>query len=183
MHAPAGAGLAAARVSWSLMAVAVAVVLLTLAAWHDVRTRLIPDAIPLCLSLLGVAYRAQFGMIELGFSVFAALLLFFLLFFAFNRGIVGGGDVKLMVAMALWLSPADCYVFLVVTALVGGGLAVLHLVMRAILAGPRYPLADLPPAAAWWRVELARMQAGAPLPYAVAIAGGGYYVLLISIGG
>jgi len=110
--------------------VGIGIGLLLGAAWHDLRTRLIPDTISLILGLLGLAYRSQFGLIEFAFSITTSLLLFFLLFAAFNRGVVGGGDVKLAVATGLWLSPPDCYVFLVVTALAGGLLALLHLGLR-----------------------------------------------------
>lgn len=107
--------------------------LLLAAAWYDFRFRIIPDAICIILSVFGIIFRLRIGMIDFAFSAITALLLFFLLFAAFNRGVVGGGDVKLMVATGLWLSPPDCYVFLVVTALAGGVLAVLHLSLRAIL--------------------------------------------------
>lgn len=48
----------------------------------------------------------------------------------FMFGLIGGGDVKLMAAIAVWLNPADFGAFLIVTALLGGGLAIVVIVMR-----------------------------------------------------
>ena len=185
--------------------------LLLAAAWNDLRTRLIPDTICLVLALLGLFYRAQFGLIDFAFSIIMSLLLFFLLFAAFNRGVVGGGDVKLMVATGLWLSPPDCYMFLVVTALVGGLLALLYLVARFLPLGMtaeggrgirwsgstmndvsalaarddavRRAGEHVSPASGWLGAELARMRSGEAMPYGVAIAAGGCYVLLMSLRG
>ena len=191
--------------------------LLLAAAWNDLRTRLIPDGICLVLALLGLFYRAQFGLIEFAFSIIMSLLLFFLLFAAFNRGVVGGGDVKLLVATGLWLSPPDCYVFLVMTALAGGLLALLYLLARLVPPGASADgqkgirwsgsamwygsamndvpaatggdnvagngAAPAPPDSGWVGAELARMRLGDPMPYGVAIAVGGCYVLLMSLGG
>lgn len=178
--------------------------LLWAAAWHDLRTRLIPDSFCLILAVSGAVYRGHFGLIDFAFSAIMSLLLFFLLFAAFNRGVVGGGDVKLLVATGLWLSPPDCYVFLVVTALAGGVLAMLHLVLRRVipkgrtrgvqgvqasdLAGVEAPSVDVSPsdgapARGVLRAELARIRRGEPMPYGVAIAVGGCYALLLSLGG
>ena len=171
------------------------------AAWYDLAFRVIPDRFCLLLAALGVAFRLHAGLIDLAFSVITALLLFFLLFIVFTRGMVGGGDVKLAVAIALWLSPPDCYIFLMTTALAGGVLALVHLVLRRILArsllagpvsaGPAP--AGLVPAGRMARprgvglriirLELKRIAAGQPLPYGIALAAGGGYTLLRTLGG
>lgn len=215
-------------------ATGIAMGLLLAAAWHDFCRRIIPDTISIFLAVFGIMFRLQVGVIDFAFSAIVALLLFFLLFAAFNRGVVGGGDVKLMVATGLWLSPPDCYVFLVVTALAGGVLAVLHLSLRAVLrrmapsrecAGVNWPVGPLafdagvktprfassgvvpsgvvpsgvvpsgavPSGAASsgaaafadgvLKTELERIRSGCPLPYGIAIAVGGCYALLNSLGG
>ena len=173
------------------LAVGLALGLLMAAAWNDLALRVIPDQLCVLLAILGVAFRLHSGWIELTFSVFTSLLLFFLLFVLFTRGIVGGGDVKLAVAVALWLSPPDCYMFLVATALAGGALGLVHLVLRKVLAPA---LAAGPPTAGRlahprhvglriMRVELKRIAARQPLPYGVALAAGGGYTLLRTLGG
>lgn len=120
-------------VTFPTVAIGVAVGLLLAAAWHDFRTRLIPDEICVAIAVFGCVFRLQVGLIDFAFSAIVSLLLFFQLFAAFNRGVLGGGDVKLMVAAGLWLSPPDCYVLIVVTAMAGGVLAVLHLLLRSAL--------------------------------------------------
>lgn len=198
-------------VTLPIVAIGVAMGLLLAAAWHDLRARLIPDEICISLAVLGGGFRLQVGLIDFAFSAIGSLLLFFLLFAAFNRGVVGGGDVKLIVAVGLWLSPPDCYVFLVTTALAGGVLAMVHILVRMTSGGTRDPDAranvECPGNSAspevggvrksplfqvsaervslteLARAELERIRSGCPLPYGVAIAVGGCYTLLLSLGG
>jgi len=194
-----------------ILAVGIALGLLMAAAWYDLALRIIPDQFCVFLALLGVAFRLHSGLIDLAFSVITALLLFFLLFVVFARGIIGGGDVKLAAAIALWLSPPDCYVFLMTTALAGGVLALVHLVLRRILARAAparlvpagfvpagFTSAGLMPATCkaqprlarprgvgrrLIRIELKRIAAGHPLPYGLALAAGGGFTLLRALGG
>lgn len=178
-------------VTMPAIAVGVGMGLLLAAAWQDFRTRLISDTICLVLAVFGILFRINIGLLDFVFSAITSLLLFFLLFAAFNRGILGGGDVKLIVATGLWLSPPDCYAFLAVTALAGGVLAVLHLGLRAVLRGKLGSTIALASKAAdagfsvgrVLRIEAERIRSGSPLPYGVAIAVGGCYALLMSLGG
>jgi prepilin peptidase CpaA len=74
---------------------------------------------------------------------------------AFYAGMMGGGDVKLAAALALWFSPFATVKFLVLTSLAGGVLTLAVLV--------------------WHR---ARNREGRPeIPYGVAIAFGGLAIL------
>lgn len=171
--------------------VGVATGLLFAAAWHDLRTRLIPDGICIILAVLGIIFRFRLGWYDFAFSAITALLFFFMLFIAFTRGVIGGGDVKLASAVALWLSPPECYVFVVATTLVGGVLAMFHLLLRSLLSlnilrvgNDGMAGAELGGAPSRFvPAELARIKSGAPLPYGVALAAGGCYVLLRSLGG
>ncbi|HEY8611934.1 MAG TPA: prepilin peptidase, partial [Roseomonas sp.] len=94
--------------------------LLALAAWRDLATRLIPDTLPGTIALLGLLLRASEGMAELGISVAIALLLFLFLALLHSRGMLGGGDVKLLSAVALGLAPLAIWDFIFATALAGG---------------------------------------------------------------
>lgn len=166
--------------------VAVGVALLLVAAWTDFRVRRIPDVCAGAMALLGVAYKLQSGWYTAAFSVITALLLFFLLFIAFVRGYVGGGDVKLASAVALWLSPPQCYVFLVVSAFFGGGMALMYLAARSAMPLPPTCVnkeAVTKEGEGVFQAEFRRMRAGAPLPYGVALAVGGSYALIGSLGG
>ncbi len=84
-----------------------------------------------------------------------ALGVFVLLAGAFYAGMMGGGDVKLAAALALWFSPATTLKFLVLMSLAGGVLTLVLLV-----------------------VHRAQRREGRPqIPYGVAIAFGGIFIL------
>lgn len=119
------------------------------AAASDLHRREIPDSLSLVLALIGVARIAAGGAdwaatALLAMAVFAAGLMLF------ARGLIGGGDVKLLTALALALGPAPFPLFLLVTA-VAGGVVALALAIRLRLV----------PAAGT-----------AAVPFAVAIAAG-----------
>lgn len=150
----------------------------------DMGWRLIPNGVPLTLLAVGPALRlVQAGPTGLLFSAMAAAALFALLLVAFNRGLMGGGDVKLMPAAALALPAATVPQFVLVTALAGGALALVYLVLQ--LAARRLPpvprqhrASPLPRrllAAESWR-----LRRRGPLPYGVAIAASALLVLLRS---
>jgi len=85
----------------------------------------------------------------------AGVIVFILLAGAFYAGMMGGGDVKLAAALALWFTPAGTVRFLVLMSIAGGVLTL------ALLA--------------WHRV---RKHEGRPqIPYGVAIAFGGLAIL------
>jgi len=165
--------------SWLAPAVAALQVLLLLyAAVTDIATRLIHNEVCLILALLGIV--GQFaGPTHLTESSIAAALLFLMLIVVYARGWIGGGDVKLMVALALGLPLAGLAQFITVTALSGAVLALVHLIMR------RLPQPGLAPAGSSLvrrvcAVERWRNLRQAPLPYGAAIACGGAWALLNS---
>ncbi|MDJ0391282.1 prepilin peptidase [Roseomonas sp. E05] len=152
---------------------------LAVAAWRDVATRTIPDTASLLLALIGLAWRFWAGPQALLVSLLAAALLFILLLFLFARGALGGGDVKLMSALALGMRPAAIWDFLIVTAAAGGVLALAYLVLsRLIPARLARPTAARTVLPRLFRVEAWRIRRRGPLPYGVAIALGGAVVLL-----
>ena len=69
-----------------------------------------------------------------GIQLAAGAGVFVLLACAFYAGMMGGGDVKLAAALALWFSPASTLKFLVLMSLAGGvltlGVMVLHRIKR-----------------------------------------------------
>jgi prepilin peptidase CpaA len=159
-----------------LLALAMLALLLA-AAWHDVLTRTIPDSVSLLLLAVGVLAQLLDDASAIVGSAATTILLFVVLLVAFTRGWLGGGDVKLMAALAVGLPPYDCYRFLVATALAGGVLALVYLLLSRIK--------KIEPAITHrslfrriLAVEGWRMRRRGPLPYAVAIAAGGAFVLL-----
>jgi prepilin peptidase CpaA len=154
----------------------VAVPLLLFAAARDVATRLIPDGVSIAIALAGLATRALVGWPEAGFSLLLGAAMFLLLLPLAARGWLGGGDVKLMSAMAVGLAPPQTWDVIVATVFAGGvlGLAYIlgrHLVPQTRVAGQASLLRRVMAVEAW------RVRRRGPLPYAVAIAVGGILVL------
>jgi prepilin peptidase CpaA len=139
---------------------AVALVCLLAAAVSDILKFEIPDELSIAILVGALAYglvAPQFGWLShlaapLGFFAFGLL--------AFSRGWLGGGDVKLMTAVSAWTGLGGLLPMMVGTALAGGVLALVLIIVR--------------------RLAAARVTEGthrlfrreAPLPYAVAIAAG-----------
>lgn len=154
---------------------------LAYAAWSDLATRIIPNRACVAIIVAGMAGRAMGGLTPFAWSVGVSLLLFLLLVAAHARGILGGGDVKLITATAVALPPAGAILFLSATALCGGCLALAHLLLRHLP-----PPAPRPAGAALLSrlcaVERWRILRHSPLPYGIAIAGGGAWALLSTFG-
>jgi prepilin peptidase CpaA len=109
-------------------------------------------------------------------SLVAATILFLLLFVIYQRGWMGGGDVKLLVALAVGLPLMGVIQLLTITALAGGVLAVVHLMLR-VLPYPRLAPAGSSLARRVYAIERWRHLRRAPLPYGVAIACGGIWTI------
>src|SRR3954470_2454042 len=122
--------------SWIASIVSCLEILLLLhVATTDIATRLIRNEICLGLALLGIAGRLA-SPVQLAESLIATTVLFILLLFIYQRRMIGGGDVKLLVVLALGLPLTGIVQLLTITALVGGVLALVHLMMRN-LPSPR----------------------------------------------
>jgi prepilin peptidase CpaA len=149
--------------------------LLLYVAAIDIATRLIHNEICLSLAVLGIA--GQFaGQAHVAESMIAATILFLLLVVVYERGWIGGGDVKLLVALAIGLSLTGVVELLTVTALAGGVLALAHLMLRR-LPFPRPAPAGSSVLRRVWAVERWRHLRQAPLPYGAAIACGGIWTI------
>ena len=94
----------------------------------------------------------------------------------FQVGWMGGGDVKLLGALALGLSVTQLIQLVMITGLAGGLLALAHLMLRR-LPRPRRSPSGSSFVRRVYAVERWRNIRHAPLPYGVAIACGGILVL------
>jgi prepilin peptidase CpaA len=151
------------------------IVLLLYVATIDIATRLIRNEVCLALALLGIAGQFASPM-QIAQSLIAAAILLLLLLVIYQRGSIGGGDVKLLVALAIGLPLTGVIQLLTTTALAGGVLALVHLMMRQL------PYPKLAPAGSSlvrrvYAVERWRHLRHAPLPYGVAIACGGIWTI------
>lgn len=144
--------------------------LLVAAAVSDFRRFTIPNWIVLSLIVLwlvrlAISAVAGAALLPMAFSALAALAVLAGGAFAFQRGWLGGGDVKLLAATVLWLPAGQAVDFLSLVALLGGALAAITIVaarlLRPAVAGP----------------EGSRPVVGLRLPYGVAIAGAGLLIL------
>jgi prepilin peptidase CpaA len=136
--------------------------ILVWAAIGDMRRLIIPDWISVAIAGLFVLHVVTSPIpvnVLGGVAVGAATLAAGLGLFACN--LIGGGDVKLMSAIALWAGPMRILDFLFVTAITGGFVAGGMLLRRRHLA----PVGGTPGAAASTEV-----------PYGVAISVGGILV-------
>lgn len=152
------------------------IILLLYVATIDVATRLIRNEVCLALALLGIASQLPNSM-QVVESLIAAAILFLLLFVLYTRGGIGGGDVKLLTASAIGLPLTGVIELLTITALAGGVLALVHLLMRH-LPYPRLAPAGSSLARRVYVIERWRHLRHAPLPYGVAIACGGIWTIL-----
>jgi len=132
--------------------------LLVVAAVVDVRTFTISNRLNATVALLAPLYWLSIALSPwpgVAVQLAAATTVFVLLAAAFYAGMMGGGDVKLAAALALWFPPASIIKFLVFMSLAGG---VLTLVIIA-----------------WHRAK--RREGRPEIPYGVAIAFGGLAIL------
>lgn len=141
-------------------------VLLAAAALSDVATMEIPNWISLGLA---VGYVPAAALAGLDWTLISAHLGFGAAAFAvcallFSLGLMGGGDAKLIAAAAVWTGWAALPSFVLATAVAGGVLALAALAARCVAA----PSASLPAFAN------RLLEPGQGVPYAVAIAAGGF---------
>ncbi|MBR0815264.1 prepilin peptidase [Bradyrhizobium diazoefficiens] len=162
--------------SWIVYIASILEILLLLyVATLDVATRLIRNEVCLALGFLGIASQIA-SPVQLAQSLIAAAVLFVLLLIIYTRGWMGGGDVKLLTAVAVGFPLTEVIQLLTITALAGGVLAMAHLVMRNL---PYPKLAPIGSSFARrvYAVERWRHLRHAPLPYGVAIACGGIWTI------
>ena len=137
---------------------AILAILLVVAAIIDVRTFTISNGLNAVVALLAPLYWLSVGLDPwpgMAIQVGVAAGVFALFALAFVVGMMGGGDVKLAAALALWFPPGATLKFLVLMSVAGGVLTVLVLIAHRL-----------------------RKREGRPeIPYGVAIAFGGLAIL------
>ena len=134
-------------------------ILLLYAAVVDVRTFTISNRLNLAIALLAPVSWLSVGMPlwpDAAIIVAVAAGVFVLLAAAFYAGMMGGGDVKLAAALALWFSPLTTVNFLIWMSIGGGVLTAVVLALHRMKKKPGKP----------------------EVPYGVAIAFGGLAILI-----
>jgi prepilin peptidase CpaA len=132
--------------------------ILVVAAVIDVRTFTISNRLNATVALCAPLYWLSISLTPwpgMAIQLAAGIAVFVVLAGAFFAGMMGGGDVKLAAALALWFSPAGTVKFLVLMSVAGGVLTL------GVLA--------------WHRCK--RREGRPEIPYGVAIAFGGLAIL------
>src|SRR5216110_1805611 len=97
------------------MVAAVAIGILLAIAYGDVRTRRIPNALAAAIAILGLARLIiAYDWAAAMYTLIASAAVFAVAFVLFWRGVFGGGDAKLLTAMALLVGSHDLLDFLLI---------------------------------------------------------------------
>ncbi|MEM6266113.1 MAG: prepilin peptidase [Pseudomonadota bacterium] len=131
---------------------------LLVAAFTDIRSRRIANWLNAAIALGAPVFWWASGMAlwpDMAWQFGFALLVTAILIGLYAVGLLGGGDIKLLAALALWIDPDSYLTLLVIMAVVGGFMAVGFVVRRVVLK-PKQP---------------------GQLPYGVAIAAGALWVM------
>lgn len=133
-------------------------VLLLMAAWTDIKTRTISNELNATIALFGIVFWFIVGepvWPDLAIRIGVAVGIFMLFAMLFMLKMMGGGDVKMIAALALWLPFNALVQMLAVMGVAGGAIAVFLLIRQKFR-----PNAERP-----------------DIPYGVAIAIGGLWVI------
>ena len=142
-------------------------VTLVVAAVIDVRTFTISNWLNAGIALAAPLYWWSISLPlwpDAAIQVGVAVAVFLALAATFYIGVMGGGDVKLAAALALWFSPMSTVRFLVFMSIAGG-----LLTLVVLWAHRRWPN--------WQRDEDGNQRSKPEVPYGVAIAAGALVIL------
>lgn len=128
-----------------IVLIAILALLLATAAVTDLRSRTISNSLNAVIALLAPAYWWATGMPvwpDMAIQFGIAVLVFLLFATAFAMGWMGGGDVKLLGALALWLPLVPLVRALVIMSIAGGVLTLVAVAahrLRRIKTQPEVP--------------------------------------------
>jgi prepilin peptidase CpaA len=150
----------------------------------DVARRIIPNRLVLLVLACGVTVRLLSAPSPLWLGILGPVAVLIALGLLASRDFIGWGDAKLITAVSVAVPPDHLLTLLMAIALAGGVLACLYLASRTLLprtAAPADPTRAVPerpsPLLRLASRERARILAGEPMPYAVAIMGGVLFTL------
>lgn len=130
--------------------------LLIVASVTDLRTRIISNRLNLTIALLAPFWWLAGGLSpwpDIAVQLLAALIVFALFATLFAFGCMGGGDVKLLTALALWFPWQATLSMLMLMAVLGGAVTIVTVVhhrMTRRLGQPQIPYGVAISLAALW---------------------------------
>ena len=144
------------------VAIGGALLALIVAAIADVNAFEVPNTASIVILVAAAAYGVAATRFNWFSHVASVLLMFAFGLLAFARGWLGGGDVKLMTAVAAWTGLNGLAPFFLATSLAGGLLLATLVLIRRGWRSAGWPVPD----------RLRVLDQAAPVPYAVAVAAG-----------
>lgn len=132
-------------------------------ALSDIATLTIPNWVNGAIAGLGACALivSGIGLEAAGWHLLVAVIALVVSFALFAFGVFGGGDAKMIPALALWMGPDGIVPFLFYMAVIGGAIALVGVAAR---------YAPLPAGLPNWVYNT--LSKGEGVPYGVAIAGG-----------
>lgn len=112
-------------------------------------------------AIVGLVTLETVDFTTIGWHIAVAFMSFVVCFILFCVNAFGGGDAKLIPAIALWMGPTGIMYFLAGTAISGGVVALAVLIVRSTVPEPFAP-----------GFVRAREEGGKGVPYGVAISAG-----------
>jgi prepilin peptidase CpaA len=141
----------------NILVAMLALMLLAAAMW-DLKSRTIPNMLNAAIAAGAVPFWWASGLAlwpDIALHVAVAAGVFAIFALAFAVGAMGGGDVKMVAAVALWMPYQAVLLLLVVMSIAGGALTIAMVV----------------------RHRLAKAEHKIEVPYGVAIAFGGLWLI------
>lgn len=131
-------------INFASVLLAILAILLVIAGIGDVRSRIIPNRLNTTIALLAIPFWFAAGLSSHAMLIQIGLACVVLAIFSgcFMIGMIGGGDVKMLTALALWLPLGQMFTLLLGMALAGGVLSVGMLIyyrLRKIIDKPEIP--------------------------------------------
>lgn len=131
---------------------------LLISIYSDIRYRLIYNSVTLCIALGAPVYwyaTGGFTLPEIGVHLLTASITFAFFAAAFHFGAMGGGDVKLFTALALWFHWIQVIQQILYASIIGAFVTIIFVIIH----------------------KLKQKDGPARIPYGVAIAASGLWVV------